>query len=69
MWAMIGRAAGILPVVIDLIQNSGAPSWLSGAGVGVLAATETAIRIKRKRSTPAKPFDTDEARRKVEKIR
>ena len=69
MWAMIGRAAGILPVVIDLIQNSGAPSWLSGAGVGVLVVTETAIRIKRKRSTASKPFDTKAAREKVERMR
>jgi len=58
MWKIIGYAAGILPIIVDLIQNSGTPSWVSGAGAALVTTTGVAHRIKRKREAGAPTFRT-----------
>lgn len=58
MWAWFARIVAVgAPIATDIIRNS-APTLLSTSALGALAATEIAIRVKRKRDKGAPTFRT-----------
>jgi len=56
MWKLIGYAAGALPVIVDLIMNSGAPSWVTGAGAAVVTGVKVTDTVIKKRKAGAQAF-------------
>jgi hypothetical protein len=69
MWKILGYLAGVAPVVVDLLQHSGAPTKVTGVGLTIMGAVKTADMIRNKRKKGAKPFDSDKANEQVEKMK